>query len=139
MGKKKEEPKAKLVAYVPELLYEIPEREPIPEKTQVISELAVRLLELRETEPTAPILLMTKLTRLYRKDPFACWLAVEVLAGDNLQGQSLAELGRQEKESKQATHQRQHRALNAISSAMPEVADALRSILSRKGNAGVDS
>ena len=75
---------------------------------------------------------MTKLLRLYRTDPFSMWIAVEVLAGDRLQAKSLASLGRDEKESKQANHQRQNRALSSLDKVMPEVAEALREILTRK-------
>ena len=117
--------------------YSIPEREETPERTLLVSEICARLLELRECEPTLPPLLMTKLLRIYRADPFSMWLSVEVLAGDRLSGVSLAALGAQEHESKQATHQRQNRALHAISKALPEVAEALKGILARHSSAGI--
>ena len=131
------EPRSKFVSFVPEMGYPVFEREETPDRTQVTSEIAARLLELRENDPTAPILLMTKLLRLYRIDPFSMWLAVEVLASDQLAGKSLAKLGQEEKETKQATHQRQNRALHAIEKTMPEIALALRSILSRQSSAGI--
>ena len=138
MPKGKEEPKAKFVAFIPELGYDIPEREDLHERTRITSEIAARLLELRLIDSTAPHLLMHKLVRVYRKDPFAMWLAVEVLAGDTFQGKSLSELGESNEESKQATHHRQNRALFALESAFPGVAEALRSILSRRSIAGID-
>ena len=134
----KVEPKAKFVAYIPELGYDIPVRDEIHERTRITSEIASRLLELRSIDKTAPHLLMHKLVRVYRKDPFAMWLAVEVLAGDTFQAKSLSELGKEDKESKQATHHRQNRALFALESTFPAVAEALRSILSRQSDAGIN-
>lgn len=123
---------SKYVRFIPDMGYDITEREDMPERTQITSEICVRLLELKDCDATSPILLMTKLLRLYRADPFCFWIAVEVLSGDRLQAKSLASLGREQMESKQATHQRQNRALATIEKVMPEVADALREILTRK-------
>lgn len=127
-----EKSQSKYVRFIPEMKYETTERDGVPERTQITSEICARLVELKETDATSPILLMTKLLRLYRADPFSMWIAVEVLAGDRLQAKSLASLGREEKESKQATHQRQNRALSTLEKVMPEVAEALREILIRK-------
>lgn len=134
----KPEPTSKVVAYVPGLAYDIPEREELDQRTQLTSEIAARLLELRDIDATWPFLLMHKLCRVYRQDPFAMWLAIEVLAGDNIQSKSLAELGKEEKESKQATHHRQNRALHALDKAFPEIGEALRSILSTLSFAGLE-
>ena len=133
-----DEPRSKFVAFVPEMGYPETKREEMPERTRLTAEICARLLELQKHKHNAPILLMTKLTRIYRADPFGMWLAVEVLATDMLSGKSLAILGTEEKETKQAYHQRHNRALHAIKQTMPEVAEALRAILDRHGFAGID-
>jgi hypothetical protein len=138
MAKGREEPKAKLVQYLPGLAYEIPEREELDLRTQLTSEIAARLLELRDVDATWPFLLMHKLCRVYRLDPFAFWLAVEVLAGDQLQAKSLSELAAQEGETKQATHHRQNRAIATLERTFPDIGEALRAILGTRSFSGVE-
>ena len=139
MAKGKEEPKAKLVQYVPGLAYDLPEREELDLRTQLTSEIAARLLELRDVDTTWPYLIMHKLCRVYRLDPFAFWLAVEVLAGDQFQAKSLSDLAAAEVETKQATHHRQNRAIHTLESTFPEIGEALRAILGTRSLSGVEN
>ena len=139
MPRGKEEPKAKLVQYIPGLAYDIQERDELDLRTQLTSELAARLLELREVDKTWPYLLMHKLCRVYRLDPFAMWLAIEVLSADRLQAKSLSDLGKEEKESKQASHHRITRAIHTLERTFPEIGEALRAILDTRSLSGVEN
>ena len=46
-----DEPRSKLTGFIPDKLYEVVERDPLPERTKIISELADRILELKEMSP----------------------------------------------------------------------------------------
>ena len=43
-----DEPRSRMTGFIPDKLYETLERDPLPERTKVISELADRILELKE-------------------------------------------------------------------------------------------
>ena len=139
MPKGVQEPKSKFVSFHEGLKYDVPVREESSVKTQIIGEVAMRLIELREIDKTLPFLLMHKLCRVYRIDPFAFWLAVDVLAGDHLLSKSLSERAEEKLESKQALHQRQNRALYALDQAFPEIGESLRAILATRSFAGVEN
>ena len=128
-----DEPRSRMTGFIPDKLYETLERDPLPERTKVISELADRVLELKEMNPRAPILLLHILGRVSKSSPSALWLILEILAGGRDLEKSLSEKGREMSFSKQAIHQRRARDLAKLEEILPGVAESLKSILGTGG------
>lgn len=127
-----DEPRSKKTGFIPDKLYEILERDELSEDVKIVSEIASRLLDLRDHSSQKPIVLLHTFTRLARKSPSALWVCLEILAGGRKLEQSLSEQGSEQSFSKQAIHQRRNRDLEKIESILPEIADAMRTILTRK-------
>lgn len=125
-------PKSKLTGFIPDKLYDIVEQDPIDDKTKVVSELASRLLDLKEIDSRLPIVLLHSFQKLLRISPSGLWTTLEILAGGRGLDKSLSERGKEFSFSKQAIHQKQQRDLTKISEQMPEIAEALSQILGRK-------
>ena len=126
------ETKSRKTGFIPDKLYEIVEREELSEDVKIVSELASRLLDLRDISPAKPIVLLHTMTRLARMSPSALWTCLEILAGGRSLEESLSEQGQKQAFSKQAIHQRRNRDLEKVESMLPEIAQAMRSILTRK-------
>lgn len=126
------EPRSKKTGFIPDKLYEIVERDELSEDVKVVSEIASRLLDLRDYSPQKPIVLLHTFTRLARKSPSALWSCLEILAGGRTLDQSLSEQGKEQSFSKQAIHQKRNRDLLKIEEDLPEIASAMRTILTRK-------
>jgi|TARA_R110000824_G_scaffold131365_1_gene293364 hypothetical protein len=127
-----DETKSKFVRYIPNKKYDIQETEVLEERTKIISEIAVRLLELRDIEISIPPKFLAMLIRLYKINPQVMWTCIRVLAGNSTSGVSLSEVASTEACSKQNIHQTQHRNLLSLEEYLPEIARTLRAILGRK-------
>lgn len=128
-----DEPRSKLTGFIPDKLYEVVERDPLPERTKIISEMADRLLELKELNPRAPIVLIHILGRVARSSPSALWIVLEILAGGRDMEKSLSDKGREMSFSKQAIHQKRSRDLMKLEEILPDIAESLKSILGTGG------
>tara|TARA_R110002074_G_scaffold277242_2_gene448551 strand:+ start:920 stop:1324 length:405 start_codon:yes stop_codon:yes gene_type:complete len=126
--------KSKFVRYIPNKKYDIQETEDLEERTKIISEIAVRLLELREIELSMPAKFLAMMIRLYKLNPQVMWTCIKVLAGNSTSGVSLSEVALGEACSKQNIHQTQNRNLSNLQDYLPEIARTLRTILGRKGD-----
>ena len=121
----------KRVAYIPGKLYEVPEPLALPDKVALVSEIAERLLELREINATFPGHLMAKLDKIWRTNPRAFWVCLEVLAGDRATEKSLAELAKEMGTDKQNVAQTRRRDLGELAKNFPEAADVLAQLFAR--------
>ena len=128
-----DEPKSRMTGFIPDKLYEVIERDPLPERTKIISELADRILELKEMSPRTPTVLLHALGRVSGASPSALWLVLEILAGGRDLEKSLSDRGREMSFSKQAIHQRRARDLAKLEEILPGVADSLKAILGTGG------
>lgn len=128
-----DEPRSKLTGFIPDKLYEIVERDPLPERTKIISELADRLLELKELNPRSPMVLIHVLGRVSRTSPSALWIVLEILAGGRDLEKSLSDKGKEMSFSKQAIHQKRSRDLAKLEEILPDIAESLKSILGTGG------
>ena len=126
-----DEPRSKFTGFIPGKLYEIADPAPLPESVRIVAEIAARLLELREEDPRKPVRLLSQLGRVYRISSSSLWIVCEILAANQAGGKSLAEIGEESFFSKQAIHQRQSRDLAKLREVMPEVAEAISTILGR--------
>ena len=122
----------RLEGYIPEKLYEIPEPEPSSPSAQIISEIAARLLDLKEVDRRIPIRLLTHLGKVYRISPSLFWITCEILAANRQGGKSLSQIANEQNFTKQAIHQEQIREIAALREVMPEVAETIQTILGRK-------
>jgi len=68
--------KSKFVRYIPNKKYDIQETEDLEERTKIISEIAVRLLELREIELSMPAKFLAMMIRLYKLNPQVMWTCI---------------------------------------------------------------
>ena len=128
-----DEPRSKLTGFIPDKLYEIVERDPLPERTKIISELADRLLELKELNPRSPMVLIHVLGRVSRTSPSALWIVLEILAGGRDLEECLSDKGKEMSFSKQAIHQKRSRDLAKLEEILPDIAESLKSILGTGG------
>ena len=124
-------PRSKFEGYIPGKGYDVQAGEPTPPAVAITSEIAARLLDLRDLDRRKPVRLLNQLLRLYRLAPAMLWAACEILAANRQGGKSLAEIGAEQNCSKQAVHQEQKRSLQRIAETMPEVAEAMATILGR--------
>ena len=122
----------RLESYIPDKLYAPVEQDQLSERTKIVTEIAVRLLELRDEELLAPVRLMDGLLRLYRSNAEIMWDIVKILAGNSTAGETLEEQAKAQSCSKQNIHQTQMRNLKKIAQQHPEVTSVLRQILGRK-------
>ena len=129
---------SRLTGYIPGKLYEELdhhghpfEMEDEPEDVKIVSEIASRLLDLRDEDRKKPFRLLNQFMRLYRVSPSCLWLALEILSSNRLGGKSLSDLGGEIGCSKQAVHQQQNRDLEALARIMPGVADQMSRTLGR--------
>ena len=122
----------RLESYIPDKLYAPVEQDQLSERTKIVTEIAVRLLDLRDEELLAPVRLMDGLLRLYRSNAEVMWDIVKILAGNSTAGVSLEEQAKAQSCSKQNIHQTQMRNLKKIAQQHPEVTTVLRQILGRK-------
>jgi len=127
-----DDPKSKKTGFIPDKLYEIVERDELSEDVKIVSEIASRFLDLKDYSAQKPIVLLHTFTRLARMSPSALWTCLEILAGGRKLEQSLSEQGSEVAFSKQAIHQRRNRDLEKIESMLPEIAEAMKTILTRK-------
>lgn len=121
--------KSKVTGFIPDKLYEIVERDPLPDDTKIVSELADRFLELKEINTRKPIILLHLLGKVARTSPGALWIVLEILSGGRDLDKSLSEKGKEKSFSKQAIHQKRNRDLAKLDETMPEVAKVLRTII----------
>lgn len=105
----------------------------MPERTKIISELADRLLELKELNPRSPMVLIHVLGRVARSSPSALWIALEILAGGRDLEKSLSNKGREMSFSKQAIHQKRSLVLAKLEEILPDIAESLKPILGTGG------
>ena len=126
-----DEPRSKFAEFIPGKLYDIPVQAEIGEDVRIVSEIASRLLELREVDPRKPIRLLLQLSKVYRISSTCLWMVCEILASNRKGGKSLSEIGKETGISKQAIHQRQKRDLLKLKEIMPEIAEVVSIILGR--------
>ena len=127
-----DEPKSRKTGFIPDKLYEIVERDELSEDVKIVSEVASRLLDLRDYNSQKPIVLLHTLTRLARMSPSALWACLDILSGGRKLEQSLSEQGSELSFSKQAIHQKRNRDLDKIESMLPEIGEAMRATMTRK-------
>jgi len=96
-----------------------------------VSELASRLLDLKEIDSRLPIILLHTFSKLMRVSPSGLWTCLEILAGGRDLDKSLSEKGKEVSFSKQAIHQRQQRDLARIQEILPEIAETMSAIMGR--------
>jgi len=113
-------------------LYDVPEQEQIPERTQILVELAHRLHDLHELDPSCAIAFIQLMGKLYRIDPWVYHLTLTILAGNQDAGKSLNVKAASKLHRKQHEHQQQNRALNLLELYYPRVASVIREIIGRK-------
>lgn len=123
------EPRSKLTGFIQDKLYQVVERDPLPERTKIISELADRLLELKELNPRSPMVLIHVLGRVARSSPSALWIVLEILAGGRDLEKSLSNKGREMSFSKQAIYQKRSLDLAELEEILPDIAESLKPIL----------
>jgi lambda repressor-like predicted transcriptional regulator len=121
----------RFVSYVPEKLYQENAPTELSERTKIITEIAVRFLELKEEDGSAPIILLEGLLQLHNVSPDLLFTTLKILAGNSLAGVSLAQLAQEADCSKQNVHQTQKRHLKALHKTQPEVASVIAEILGR--------
>jgi len=126
------EPRSKMTGFIPEKLYHIVERDPLTEESKIVSELASRILELKEVNPRKPIVLLNVLARISRLSPSALWIVLEILAGGRDLEKSLSQKGKDLSFSKQAVHQKRNRDLEKLDTILPDIAEALKQIMTTK-------
>lgn len=138
MAKEEQPRQGRLTGYIPGKLYEDldhsghpMESEEMPEDVKIVSEIASRILDLRDHDRSKPIRLINQLIRIYRVSPSLLWLTCEILASNRLGGKSLSEIARESMVSKQAIHQEQERNLKKMEEIMPGISDQMRRILGR--------
>ena len=129
-----DEPRSKKTGFIPDKLYNIIERDEMSEDVKIVSEIASRLIDLRDLSPSKPIVILHIFNRLFRKSPSALWTCLEILGGGRVLEKSLTEQADEVSFSKQAIHQRRNRDLEKIEEILPEVAEAMRIILTNKGS-----
>ena len=116
-------------------LYEVPELDPQPLRSQLTSEVSMRLHELHEHDPGAALSFLQLMVKLYRIDPWVYQMSLAILAGNMHAGLSLAKeavTGKHSHHSKQHEHQRQNRALAKLDAYLPQIAEIIREILFRE-------
>ena len=118
-------------SYIPGKGYDVSAPISTPDDVAIASEIAVRLLELRDVDRRKPMRLINKLSRLYRTSPALMWVALEILASNAQGGKSLSTIAEEHFFTKQAIHQDQQRELQILSDIMPELAYAISTILRR--------
>ena len=122
-------------AFIDGKKYDVAETEQIPERTKITIELAHRIHELHELDPGRCITFLRLMVKLYSISPWIYHLTLRILAGQKDAEKSLAELGRQDFDSKQHVHQSQIRALKLLETRLPAVAATIREILGRSNPA----
>lgn len=97
------------------------------EETAIESEIAARLLELREkTSASRAAEFVTKLASLHQIRHTAFWTVVEIMSGDlSAITTSYAEQGKARGIAKQAVQQELERTLESIGTSYPEVAQTI--------------
>ncbi len=100
------------------------ERDP---EAAIVGEIAVRLLEIAEVAgPTRATAIVQKLSALSLVSGEGFWLTVKLLTGDLAElTKSYAELGKENGRSKQGEQQQRLRALAAMQTHFPELAQAV--------------
>ena len=126
-----DESEARFRAYIPGKGYDVDDPIPPAPDMAVISEIAARLLDLRDVDRRKPIRIINQLSRIWRNSPSLMWIALEILASNRQGGKSLAQIGHEVHFTKQAIHQEQLRELEVLADIMPEVSSAIRIILGR--------
>ena len=128
----------RFTGYIPGKLYEELDqsghpfvKEEQPDDVKLVSEIAARILDLRDLGIKKPIRLINQFIRLYRVSPNCLWLACEILASHRQGGKSLSDLAEESYFTKQAIHQSQVRDLQELERIMPGIADEMRRILGR--------
>ena len=117
--------------YIPGKLYDVPAPQPLPDKVALVAEIAARLLELREIEQTFPGKLLGKLDKIWRTNPRAFRICLEILAGDRANENSLAEIAKKKGTKKQNISQTRFRDLVELQTTFPEAAEVLRQLFAR--------
>ena len=121
----------RLITYVPEKLYEEFPQEDLPERTKIITEIAVRFQELGQIDNLAPTIFMEGLLRVARISPDLLWTTLSILAGNSLSGVPLSALAKEKNCTKQNIHQTQKRNLRTLHKKHPEIASVIANILGR--------
>ena len=131
----------RFTGYIPGKLYEDLdhhghpfEEEDQPEDVKIVSEIASRILDLRDCGRQKPIRLLNQFSRLYRVSPSCLWLACEILGSNRQGGKSLTQIAKEHHFTKQAIHQSQNRDLEGLEHIMPGVTDQMRAILGRSSH-----
>lgn len=124
------------VRYIPGKFYDVPEPQPMPDRVAIVAEIAERLLELRDLDQAFPGRLLGKFDQIWRTNPRAFWVCLEVLAGDNANVASLSEIASGLGTDKQNVQQTRRRDFDELAQKFPEAAKVLRQLFARIPNAG---
>ena len=119
--------------YVEGMLYDVAEPEPVSERTAIVCELAHRFQDLHDLDARFCFKLLHGLLRVYQNHPGTFREVLEVLAGNQKGGKSLAVIASEKaaKCSKQNIHQTEQRRFQELQQDLPEIARVLAEIRGR--------